>query len=182
MGLKISAEKFYGGVQGMNYRVIGKRPQYVKLNNSQKELSAKLHVSLANTCQLCESLRSYADIITMKNNRIVEIALPRDDDLCFDKTYVLSHSIDQVDDFNYHMHFNGFIPHIAIAYLGRLFVSMRRTIDDEIHNEDIIPCRDSIDNSLKTLREFCAALPKEHIENNNIVWITEEKFDNQLNE
>lgn len=177
MGFKISSEKYFDDVRNMNQRVVKRRPKFIKLNDYQTKLTNTLGNELDDTCTLCGNLKDYTDMIILSatNNPTVEMPLPHEEILCFDKRNVSNNSTEQISEINYHMQKNGFLSLIGIAYLGRLLMSMKTMIDDDIKDEQIknnvLPCRQSIDKSLGTLKTLCGELPKEHIENLNVIWI-----------
>lgn len=172
MGIQISAPEYFERVKGMNETIVIGPPKFVELNKKQKESVEDLVVKLGETCKLCECLKTFADTITPKDTS-VETALPQEQILCFDKKYLLENSVGHIEEFRKYAGSGGFILNDGIAYLGRMLRAMQSTIDDDIHDKNILPCKNSVDESMETLKDFCKTLPKQERNNNNTVWVVQ---------
>lgn len=177
MGTKISAEKFYNNIEtsesliekeSQRFINFGGTYKFVKLSESETIDATELMAEFENTCNACENFKTYIDKV---NSEIVDTAMPHYQDLSFDKKYIVNNSVNQIKEMSFISKHNGFIPNSKIAYFGRLFVAMKKTIEDDIEDEEILPCKQSIDNSLNKLGYFCNRLPMQHKESLGTVWV-----------
>lgn len=93
--------------------------------------------------------------------------------LSFEKKGVVANSTKQIDEINHYMLSYGFLRHIGIAYLGRLLLSMRSIMRDDIIDANVLSCKKSVDESMKTLEKFCTTVPEKDKNDIDIVWVLE---------
>lgn len=173
MGVKYSADKYYRKVETFNSHIKYGPPRFVKPNDEQIKLAEEFKVKFKCTCLKTNILSKYVNNLTPKEN-IVSMALPGDDDLEFDKNYMLVNAEKHLCEMYINMECDGFMSIQEIAYIGRLLRAIEKMIDDDIKDEEILPYKESVKESLSSLKNFCAELP-EHLSNNtNVVWIIDE--------
>ena len=197
MGSTISSTEYLNKVIKMSDRVVSGPPKLVKLNYKQKTLAKDFSSKLNKTCKVCECMRKYAYAISPKVPNI-DMALPDDDSLCFNKHDILHDSIYQIKSITTYTDIYGFLPHIGIAYLGRLLVAMKLTIDEDLlhhkipiekfsqniltpesnkstkENEKLLQCKKAIDESMSSLEKLCDEFTSKQKNDSRIVWITED--------
>ena len=172
MGIKYSANEYYKKVETLNSHIKYGPPHFVKLNDDQIKLAKHFKVNFEDTCSKTDILSNYVDKLTPKKN-IVSTALPNDDDLEFDKNYMLVNAKEQLCEMRINME-NGFMSVQEMTYIGRLLRAIEAMIEDDIKDAEILPYKESVKESLSSLKKFCVEL-SEHLSNNsNVVWIISE--------
>ena len=187
MGSKISSTTFYTKVTETSNKISCGPPRFVELNANQKKLAKKLILDLDHAEKVCMNIDICSGIIKPKK-WIVHMALPCDDILIFDKKALLNKSAHHMFLAKWDLEKCGFLSNVNIAYLGRMLRALQTTIEDDIKNNDdlkneiktnhlnivdIVACEKSINDSFKTLNEFCSELPMAHRESHNTIWVLE---------
>lgn len=175
MGVEFSAEKFYADVVNTNLRIRNGPPLFIKLNESQKVLANELMTKLNDTCDECEILQTYADKINSEKLKF-ETLMPNENTLSFDKKYLLNNVAKQLSETCSNMFNYGFMSNMGTAYIGRLLIATKWLINSDLKDEDILSCKESVEDSLTALKNLCATLPPDATENLNVVWVINEKF------
>jgi hypothetical protein len=172
MGGRISSQKFYNSVQGIHDQFISGPPRLVQLNPSQKKLVKELGINLECTYIVCKDLIPYADKITSKN-KTIDMALPHDEALYFDKKYILANSAEEIMDLIIYMVFHRVISNKSMGYLGRLLMALEKTIEDDIQDEKILSKKKQITATLGILKQLAIELPNNTKEKMNVIWVIE---------
>jgi hypothetical protein len=171
MGSKICAQTYFKEVHEANNLIARGPPLFIQTTKSQKQIAERLTVHLKGTCKACECLKSFANIIIPKNVH-VDMALPNDDTLRFDKKDVLAESVRQIEDISIFMKSGGYTSINTMGYLGRLLFVIQKTIDEDLQSgDDVLSCKESANQSLEMLEKFYSELPEEYKERKSAVFV-----------
>jgi hypothetical protein len=174
MYFNVLSRDYFNRIQATNSAIMGGPKRFIELDETQRTHANDFTRKLGDTCEKCKNLGTFASTINPKD-AVIERALPGDTALSFDKKELLENSVKEMKQIHTHFANFGFIPSPSYAYLGRMLSCLRTTIDGDISDASISPCRQSIDQTMSSLETFCAALP---VEKNDlsVVWIKHNTF------